>query len=68
MHEEIGEEDLMKKLELVFTSLRRHDLAQSIKTSRKCVKKRKKEKAQKEAERKKREEEEEDLRRFAEIE
>ena len=68
MHEDIGEEDLLKKLELVFTSLRRHDLAHSIKTSRKCVKKRRKEEAQKEAERKRREEEEEDLRRCAEIE
>ena len=67
MHEDIGEEDLLKKLELVFTSLRRHDLAHSIKTSRKCVKKRRKEVAQKEAERKRREEEEEDLRRCAEI-
>lgn len=68
MHEDIGEEDLLKKLELVFTSLRRHDLAHSIKTSRKCVKKRRKEEAQKEAERKRREEEEKDLRRCAEIE
>ena len=68
LHEDIGEEDLLKKLELVFTSLRRHDLAHSIKTSRKCVKKRRKEEAQKEAERKRREEEEEDLRRCAEIE
>ena len=68
MHEDIGEENLLKKLELVFTSLRRHDLAHSIKTSRKCVKKRRKEEAQKEAERKRREEKEEDLRRCVEIE
>ena len=68
MHEDIGEEDLLKKLELVFTSLRRHDLAHSIQTSRKCVKKRRKEEAKKEAERKRREEEDEDLRRCAQIE
>merc|ERR1711970_507229 len=68
MHEDIGEEDLLKKLEIVFTSLRRHDLAHSIKVSRQCVKKKKKEEKKQEAERKKREEEEADLRRCAQAE
>merc|ERR1711935_255816 len=36
-HADIAEVDLLKQLELVFTSMRRHDLAHSIKVTRKCV-------------------------------
>ena len=43
MHQGIGKEDLLKKLELVFTSLRRYDIAYSIKTSIECVKQRRRE-------------------------